>query len=580
MTRLSPRTALRNTAGSLAAAGLLAAGSLALGAPAHAAGPEFTIGGAAETALHPYPASGSPQKTSLGITVNNPSEDEESGAYQGEITVTFDLSGIAGVADVSFGEDAGADCEVTGATAVCHDYGVYPGLSTLAELDLAAAKGSADGASGTIKVTGTADGATFVPFSTKVTIGGPDLVMKQLPFKQQLVPGEVQPAPVTFTNAGTTAADGVLLTLMYSRGLEIQERYSNCEYTEGAGPQATIPWTTALCSFAGSYEAGATYTLEKPLSVEATERAFYDTFIYRINEDGAAQRAAQRAGARFDQGSGRALTLKKAPSAQSADLDPHDNQQEVDFRTKNTADFVAYGAEASGAEGDTVKATIGFRNEGPAWIGYIRSGEAVATLDLTVPEGAAVTGKPDSCRGVTAEGKYREQQLGAPRYVCDTGMTVRDGADIAQSFDLKITKLVQDASGAVTVRNTRLADAALPFDPKPANNTARLVLNGTGSQDSGGTSDGSTGTSGSTGGDMEGTTTGTSGTTGTSAGSDTSGTSSTSGSTGSSGSTSGSTGGGLAATGSVALWASGAAVVALAAGGVLYAISRRRTRQV
>lgn len=580
MTRLSPRTALRHSAAGLTAVGLLAAGSLALGVPAHAAGPELTIGGPSETALHPYPASGSPQRTSLGITVNNPSDDEENGGYEGEYTVTFDLSGIAGVADVSFGEDAGADCEVTGTKAVCQDYGVYPGLSTLAELDLVAAEGSEDGASGTIEVTGTAEGATFVPFSTRVTVGGPDLVMKQLPFKQELVPGEVQSAPITFSNTGTTAADGVLLTLMYSRGLDLPERYSNCEYTEGAGPQTGIPWSTALCSFAGSYEPGATYTLEHPIPVEATERAFYDTFIYRINEDGPAQRTAQRAGARFERGEGEALTLKKATAALSADLDPHDNQQEVDFRTKNTADFVAYGAKASGAEGDTVQATIGFRNEGPAWIGYLRSGEPVAALDLTVPEGATVTGKPESCRGVTADGTYREEQLGAPRYVCATGMTVRDGADVTQTFDLKITELVEDASGAVTVRNTRLADAALPFDPKPANNTARLVLNGTGAQDSGGASDGSTGTTGSTAGDTDGTTDGTTaGTTGsttggadTAGGTDTSGASSASGSSGTSGS------GGLASTGSVALWASGAAVAALSAGGVLYTVSRRRSR--
>ncbi|WP_328905374.1 peptidase [Streptomyces sp. NBC_00234] len=580
MTRISPRTALRRAAGGLAAAGLLAAGSLAVGAPARAAGPEFTLGGAAETALHPYPSSGAPRTTSLGITVDNPSQDEENGGYEGEVTVTFDLSGIAGVADVSFGEDAGADCEVTGTTAVCHDYGVHPGLSTLAELDLAAAEGSEDGASGTIRVSGTADGATFVPFSTKVVIGGPDLVMKQLPFDQEPVPGQVQPAPVTFTNEGTAAADGVLLTLMYSRGLDLPERYSNCAYTDGADTRAGIPWSTALCSFAGSYEAGATYTLAEPLSVEATDRAFYDTFVYRINEDGAAQRAAQRAGARFDRGTGPALALKKVPAALSTDLDPHDNQQEVDFRTENTADFVAYGDELTGAEGDTVTARIGFRNAGPAWIGYLRSGESVATLDLTVPEGATVTGKPDACRGVTADGAYREQQLGAPRYVCETGMTVRDGADVAQSFDLKITKLVQGASGAVEVRNLRLADPALPFDPKPANNTARLVLNDSGSQDSGGTSDGS---AGSTGGGSAGTTSG-SGTSGSAGGSGTSGTSSASGSTGSAGASgsqgsTGSTGGGLAATGSAVLWASAAAVVALAAGGVLYAVSRHRTRQ-
>ncbi|MER5896788.1 peptidase [Streptomyces sp. NPDC001876] len=576
MTRFSPRTALRRTAGSLAAAGLLAAGSLAVGAPAQAADPAFTLGGPAETALHPYPETGSPQKTSLGLTVSNPVQGEE--GYQGEVTYTLDLSGIAGVADIDVAEDTGADCEITGATAVCHDHGVYAGLSTVADFDLTAVEGGKDGASGTIEVTGSADGVTFVPFSTKVTIGGPDLVMKQLPFKQQLKPGETQPAPITFANRGTTAADGVLLTLMYSRGLELPERYANCEYNGEAGeePQDGFAWSTALCSVEGSYEPGATYTLGVPLSVKATERAYYDTFIYRINEDSAAQRSAQRAGAPFIRGTGPQLALKKVTSSvRSGDLNPWDNQQEADFRTENTADFVATGAKGAGSVGETVAATIGFRNEGPAWIGNIRSGEPVATVDFTVPAGSEVTGKPDSCQGVTAAGKYREEQLGAPRYVCDSAMTVRDGAEIALPFDLKITEAVPGSAGKVDVRNTWIGDPGLPFDPKPGNNTAQLVLNGEdpGSEDTGGTTDGTTTTGGSTEGTTGGTAGSTSGTTGGPS------TSSASGSTGTSGSDPADNGGGLASTGSVALMASGAAAIALATGGVLYATSRRRARR-
>lgn len=584
MTRLSPRTALRRTAGGLAAAGLLAAGSLAAGsfasaAPVSAADPVFTLGGPAGTGLHPYPASGSPKKSTAGITVANPAEDEESGGFQGRVTYTFDLSGIAGVADIGFDGEAGGDCKVTGATAICHDSGVWPGLNGVADLEISAAKGSKDGDSGTIKVTGAAEGATFKPFTTKVTVGGPDLVMKQLPFEQEPAPGEKQKAPITFTNNGTRAADGVLLTLMYSRGLDLPQRYSNCEYLENSLPEmGDFAWSTALCSIDGSFEAGGTYTLETPLTVESTERAYYDTFIYRIHEGGAAQRTAQRAGARFDQGKGPALALKKVASTRGVDLDPHDNQQEVDFRTKNTADFVAYGDEASGAEGDTVKADIGFRNEGPAWIGYLRSGEDVATVDFTVPQGATVTAKPASCRGVSAGGNHRDEQLGAPRYFCDTSMTVREDAKVPLPFELKIDEQLIGSSGKVSVRNTSLSDPALPFDPKPGNNTAQFVLNGddSGSEDSGGTSEGS---AGSTTGSTEGATSGTAGTSGSSGDS----ASGTSGTTGTSGSTTGTTGssqgGSLASTGSVALAASGAAAVALAAGGVLYATTRRRVRQ-
>lgn len=141
--------------------GLLAAGSPAVGAPAPADDPAFTLGGPAPTALHPYPETGNPERTALGFTVHDP--DEEGTGYEGEVTYTFDLSGIEGVAELLPAEDTGADCVITGTTAVCHDHGVRAGLSSVAEFGIVAARGSEDGASGTIEVTGSADGATFTP---------------------------------------------------------------------------------------------------------------------------------------------------------------------------------------------------------------------------------------------------------------------------------------------------------------------------------------------------------------------------------------------------------------------------------
>ncbi|MEU9672353.1 MULTISPECIES: hypothetical protein [Streptomyces] len=578
MTRSTPRTVLHRAAGSLAAAGLLAAASLAgAAAPAQAADtPVFTLGGPAETALHPYPESGEPKSSTVGISLNNPSEDEENGGFGGYFTLTFDLSGVAGVADVKFEGEGNPDCEVTGTKAVCEDWGIWPGLQGAADLLVTAADGSENGDTGTITVTGEAEGATFTPFTTRLTVGGPDLVMERLPFKTELTPGEKQQAPITFANRGTRDADGVLLTLRYSRGLDIPQRYSNCEYTVDDPGQPDFGSTTALCSVEGAFEAGATYTLATPLTLEATERAYYDTFLYRIQEDSAAQRAAQRAGAAFERGTGgvlKAVPAKKGPAARSADLDPYDNQQDVDFRTKNTADFVAYGDDVAGAEGSFVKADIGFRNEGPAWIGHIRSGEDVATVDFTVPQGASVTSKPERCRAVTADGKYREDQTSpAPRYVCNTSMTVRDGSGLDLPFELRVDKAMVGASGAVTVRNTWLQNPKLPFDPKPGNNTAYLVLNGEGDgdgSDSGGATEGGDGGSGepstppTSSPDPEESESGTSGST-------TSGGSS-AGTAGGSGD-----GGGLASTGSIALIASGTAAAALAAGLVLFTAARRR----
>ncbi|NEE11380.1 peptidase, partial [Streptomyces sp. SID7499] len=97
----------------------------------------------------------------------------------------------------------------------------WPGLQGAADLAVTAADGSESGDTGTITVTGQADGATFTPFTTRLTVGGPDLVMERLPFRTELTPGEKQQAPITFANRGTRDADGVLLTLRYSRGLDI-----------------------------------------------------------------------------------------------------------------------------------------------------------------------------------------------------------------------------------------------------------------------------------------------------------------------------------------------------------------------
>ncbi|WGP12182.1 peptidase [Streptomyces sp. SH5] len=580
MTRSTPRTVLHRAAGSFVAAGLLAAASLAgAAAPARAADtPVFTLGGPADTALHPYPESGEPKSSTVGISLNNPSEDEENGGFGGYYTLTFDLSGVAGVADVKFDGESSPDCEITGTKAVCEDWGIWPGLQGAADLVVTAADGAENGDTGTITVTGEAEGATFTPFTTRLTVGGPDLVMKRLPFKTELTPGEKQQAPITFANRGTRDADGVLLTLRYSRGLDIPQRYSNCEYTVDDPGQPDFGSTTALCSVEGAFEAGATYTLATPLTLEATERAYYDTFLYRIQEDSAAQRAAQRAGAAFERGTGgvlKVVPVKKGAAVSSADLNPYDNQQDVDFRTENTADFVAYGDDVAGPEGSTVKADIGFRNEGPAWIGHIRSGEDVATVDFTVPQGASVTSKPERCRAVRADGSYREDQKSpAPRYVCNTSMTVRDGAGLDLPFELRVDKAMVGASGAVTVRNTWLQNPKLPFDPKPGNNTAYLVLNGEGGgSDSGGATEGGDG-----GGSGEPSTPPTSAPDPEKSPSGTAGPSASTMSGGSSAGTAGGSGdgGGLASTGSVALIASGTAAAALAAGLVLFTAARRR----
>ncbi|MER7106536.1 peptidase [Streptomyces sp. NPDC000229] len=561
---------MRRLSSSLAAAGLLAGVVLSAAPAGYAAeAPVFTLDGPAEVGLRPYPATGEPQTTTIDVMVSNPSEDEEKGHFEGEYTVTFDLSDLTGVADVRFGETGSSNCSLTGTTGTCTDsFGLHPGPNSVAELKITAAKGSALGATGDLDVTGEAEGATFTSFTSRVTVGGPDLVMHPLDLKREVEPGQVQDAPITFTNSGTAAADGVRLTLRNSHGLGHTQRYANCDYTETPG------WTRAVCDFPGTYEPGASYTLAEPIGLKALDHAYAEIFVHRVEERSGTRKAAK--------GTGPELTLKKAPSAaRAADLDLRDNQQEFDLHARNTADFAAYGEALVAAAGGTVEATVGFRNSGPAWIARLRSGDPVATVDVTIPAGATVTKKPARCEPRTAKGGYREEPLGAPRYFCDTPIRVLEDEDFALPFELKIDKVVADAKGAVTVRNEFLSRPELAFDPKPANNTAQLVLN---PKDTGtDTTTGGSTTGGSATGGTGGTSTGGTSTTGGSTAGGTSTTGTTGGATGTSGTgtTGGSnpatqTGGNLANTGSLALPVAAGAAALVAAGAAALVVARRR----
>ncbi|MFF3317144.1 peptidase [Streptomyces sp. NPDC003035] len=567
---------MRRLTTALAAAGVLAATGLGVGlgaGPAYAADPEFALSGPAEVGLRPYPASGEPQSATVDIGVTNPSEDEENGGFYGDVTYTFDLSALTGVADVRFdGEGGGSsECKITGTTGVCTDSSLWPGLNSVARLQVTAAKGSAVGATGDIKITGKAEGATFTSLSTKVTVGGPDLVMQPLGLDAEVTPGQSRALPVSVANHGTSAVDGILVTFLASHGLRIPETYSNCDYATRSGEYKGYQLT--ICQVDGTIEPGAVYEFAQPTTLKAAPHAYLEDFVARVTEDTPQQRAAQRGSETFTRGTGAVLTLKRktTAAARTADLDPWNNQQEQGFRAKNTADFVAYGASVEkAAAGETVKATVGFRNQGPAWVGYLRSQESIGHVAVVIPQGARVTAKPDGCRGVTAGGDWREQQLGAPRYHCSLSHIVFENEDRALTFEMKVEKVIANATGTVAVENWPKGHPALDFDPSMANNTAKLVLNGTaGSGTSGG---------GSTGGSAGGSAGGSQGTTGGSSASGGAGSATGGAATNGASSTGGGTAaqGGLASTGSTVLLTGAAAATALVAGGAFVLVTRRR----
>ncbi|OEJ33349.1 hypothetical protein [Streptomyces subrutilus] len=462
----------------LAAAGLAAVGLAAT--PANAADPVFTLTSPAEIGLRPHPGqSGQPQKTSVEFRVEN----ETGNVFDRQSTFTIDLTPLKGVADAALDQNQSHGCTLDAAKVTCKDWAIWTHGSNVVTLDLTAAKNSTAGTVADLTMTGAADGATFKPATTKVKVGGPDLVLEQAALKAKLTPGETQPLPIVFRNAGTESVHGVALEVNTTHGIGLVEKYDNCSYSKNDSPAQpwNAGWGTVVCVLDGEYKPGTSYEVKSALTLKAAPHAFIDGMTYAVHAAGAQPKTSQKL---ERPGTGKKLTVvervaKAGPL--SADIDPSDNQHEFDFQTKNTADFVARAVSLKGKAGETVKADFGFDNKGPAWVAYLRSGEDVARTDIVIPQGAKVTKAPEQCSGVNADGSHREQKLGAPRYFCATTHIVGETEKVSYPFELKIEKVVADATGSVAVgqwtpEGTKVAD----WDPSHANNKAAFVINAKG----------------------------------------------------------------------------------------------------
>ncbi|MFE9255089.1 hypothetical protein [Streptomyces sp. NPDC006879] len=453
----------------------------------------FTLGGPAEVGLFPHTGEGRPAQATVILTVGGAGTgqrptlggaggSQESGGPDapGPAVFTLDFAPLAQIAEVKLKPSPDSDCVTAATSAVCTLENLHHERRTIAELTLSAAGGSRPGASGRLTVTGAGPGARFTPYSGLITVGGPDLVLSELALKSELVPGERQAVDLTFANTGTAPAQGALLELRTTRGLSWVQLNSNCSYREpGGGSPGSLAWAVAWCTFPGPFEPGHRYALAGPLTLLATQRAFNDSLVYRIAEDTPQHRAVVRAGGGFTRGSAGTLGLKPH-ATERPEAEPGDGrtaqQHEAGFHTANSADLVALPASLRGSVGQQVRADLGFRNDGPAWL--TGPGTAVS-VDVRVPPGTRVLAVPAGCGARTADGAARTEQLGAPRYACRAPQVISEGERVSFPFDLVVDRFVAGATGSVQVGAKAPGGGTRPlaFDPAPGNNTAVHVLN-------------------------------------------------------------------------------------------------------
>ncbi|MFB7914004.1 hypothetical protein [Streptomyces sp. NPDC056061] len=447
----SARRTVRLGACVAAAAGLLTVG-LAAPASAEEQTDQLWINAPSEQKLPRAGGSdGEPQSRSLDIGLSH--DNDNFTVTDGRLTV--DISGIAGVAEVTWPDN----CAPSGTTAVCNvpvvpviggDY--HPQVN----LTVRAAEGAAVGAHGRITYAAVATGgltdtmeAPLDSFDTTLTVaGGPDLSIGGVTPVKDARPGSSHTVPFTVTNKGDEPSEGFAVRLLASYGLDVVTRYPACTYRTTSGDDYA-PMTEANCTFDQVLEPGDTFTLPEPLRVTLAPHALAERFDIGVE-----------------------------PGNGATDLADEDNYTIAEFGAVNTADFEASGARVTGAAGETVTATLGFRNNGPAWFGNLGSGDPVATLRFTVPEGVTVTSAPVDCVPQTLSGGYYPNRKGAPRYACDLPYWTLPDTAHTFPFQLRIDRVVPDATGEVVLRPA-FGDAPFPFDPKPGNNTAQVVVNAT-----------------------------------------------------------------------------------------------------
>ncbi|MFI9616034.1 hypothetical protein ACIHCM_30875 [Streptomyces sp. NPDC052023] len=548
------RTWFLRSAGLLAATGLAAAGLVGTAQAAPAPLP-VKITGEDRVDLSLNAGDEEDPEPQVRLRLNVPGEEFDGDGvippvFTGEYKIRIDASELAGVASVRL------PCDADGLVAVCSGYELYAGetYNRVGGIRLDIDDDSQAGDFGTIKVTGEGEGLEFAPLDIDVLVGGPELVNHQLSLPAGLQAGDTYAAPVGLRNKGGMDSEGAVLRFHGSRGVSFPDSYGNCAYAETTTGSLLHQGTDAICTFPDTIKAGSAYALTEPLKVKTADFALYDIFTYSFTAVGPAEAKSLRAAKDYQPGSGPDLKLKEVSGADPAD---YSRYAELDLPTTNTYDLELTGASLKGAAGDTVTAELGFRNNGPAWISSLRSGGEPIGVTVEVPEGAKVTKAPTSCR----ETDIAE---GTKGYLCWVSTPLLEDAELSFPFELRIDRVVAGAKAKVA-----LPDWDNPSESDKSNDTAWIVLNGSGDE---GSTDGGTGSA--DGGTSNG---------GTSGGGSSSGTDGGSGSGGgtggdaSGGDSGAGTDGGLALTGAggVTLLA-GAAVLALGLGTGLVLFLRRR----
>ncbi|MEU5788364.1 LPXTG cell wall anchor domain-containing protein [Micromonospora purpureochromogenes] len=403
------------------------------------------------------------------------------------LSVRYDYRDLAGKVTVKPEGAASGDCASAEKNVLVCTYPLETGLDDWGiggyfSVVLAPTADAKDGDTGEVKVTVSAEGATSASHTAKVRVGeGVDLAGGP-EVKRSAAPGGSFTAPLMVRNTGTTTAKGAVVIFDHDRAIRPSEKFNNCTY-EG-DELRTCRFDSLTAAPGENWTSAVNYTLGKDTYAPGKEYGYHNWMTVAEFEDFAAY--LDNLGISVGKpGNGGNLTLTRAGalSGFQADTNPDNNWSgmEVSVTGKNGADLAAIGDSATGKAGAVVKATVGLRNNGPASLDFNRTGNSVTKVDVAVPTGTTAVEVPEVC--VPFDGEREDWndagKPGAAAYRCWTDIYIAVGEEQTVEFGLRIDKVVPNATGTVTI-NAKCECDGFTEDIKPANDTAKLLVNATG----------------------------------------------------------------------------------------------------
>ncbi|MCG5467723.1 LPXTG cell wall anchor domain-containing protein [Micromonospora sp. LAH09] len=417
-------------------------------------------------------------------------------AVLNEVTVRYDYRSLTGKVTLAGG--TGNDCAPDGAgvlTCVKHFPLVVDEVfgGSLDEVLIVPTEKAAVGDAGELKISVKSADKAVASFTSRIQVGegvdlagGPDTRVKA-------APGGAFEVPLVVRNVGKTDVKGVVALFDTDYGIRTKERFENCYYEEdflfacefdqtiaaGTGGTTTINYEVAKDAYAPGTQGGGIWLLTPGDLADLND----------VREKAGAKAARK--------GAGKKLSLAPLAGARGAralqtDTDPSNNHSSVrvEVTGKNGADLEAVGATLTGKKGAVLTAALGFRNNGPATLERIRDEADVTFVDVTVPNGTTAVEVPLECAPRTGnDAEWDEAGTpGAAGYRCYSGPFAPAGEELTGEFKFRIDTVIANATGTVKVNVPCKCDGGFYADLKPANDTAKILVNagGTGGGNGGG----------------------------------------------------------------------------------------------